>query len=237
MAAVCRRCRPLVTITVPPEVERMVRIGARALDRAGLVHAYGHVSHRLGDDRFLVCAAKPMRTIGADDAGTIVPIDGALPDGVLGEVRIHQSIYRVREDVNAVCRVMPPTVVALSVLRVTPRPRHGFGAFFAPAPPLFDDAQLIRDQPRADGLAAMLAGNPAIVMRANGAVTVGASMPAAVAFAWFLEEAARVEHVALLHRADADLGLSLEEVDARRKLDGRVIERMWEYLSHGDEEL
>ena len=137
-------------------MEREVRVAARALGRAGLVHAYGHVSRRIDRDTLLVCAAKPLSTIEPGDAGTLVPVTGPLPDGVLGEVRVHQQIYQRRADVGAVCRVMPPIVMALSVLRITPGPRHGFGAFFAPHPPLWDDARLLRDDARAERLAAML---------------------------------------------------------------------------------
>ncbi|HKY93099.1 MAG TPA: hypothetical protein VJM11_18760, partial [Nevskiaceae bacterium] len=77
----------------------------------------------------------------------------------------------------------------------------------------------------------------AIVMRANGAVVVGATLVEAVALSWFLEEAARVE-VGLMQmgRDGDDTLLDEEEVLARQVTAGRVYERMWEYLSHGDPE-
>ena len=87
--------------------EVTVRKAARALARAGLVGAYGHCSVRLSDDESLVCASKAMGTILPTDAGTVVPISGPLPEGVLGEVRVHQQIYRHRPDVGAICRVFP----------------------------------------------------------------------------------------------------------------------------------
>ncbi len=93
-----------------------VRKAARALVRAGLVGPYGHCSVRISQSQLLVCAAKPMGTILAGEAGALVPIDGALPEGVLGEVRVHQQIYQRRPDVNAICRVLPPQVMAMSVL-------------------------------------------------------------------------------------------------------------------------
>ena len=77
-------------------MERQVRLAARALARGALVHAYGHCSARRDAARFIVCAAKPMGIIAAGEAGTVVPVDGPLPQGVLGEVRIHQAIYRRR---------------------------------------------------------------------------------------------------------------------------------------------
>lgn len=120
--------------SAPHEHHRELRIAARALARGHLVHAYGHCSLRLDADHFLVCAAKPMGTITPDDDGTVVPVSGALPEGVLGEVRIHQQIYARRPDVGAVCRIMPPQIGVLALLKRTPKPRHGFGAYFAPGP-------------------------------------------------------------------------------------------------------
>lgn len=101
------------------EMQSELRMAARALARHGLAHAYGHVSRRLDADTFLVCAARPMALIGPADAGTVVPVKGALPEGVLGEVRIHQQIYARRPDVQAVARTMPPALMALGTARRT----------------------------------------------------------------------------------------------------------------------
>ncbi|HMP56345.1 MAG TPA: class II aldolase/adducin family protein, partial [Novosphingobium sp.] len=115
-------------MTAPPDRQDLVQQAARALGRAGLVHAYGHCSVRLDEARFLVCAAMPMGLI-ADEPGTVVPIAGPLPEGVLGEVRIHQAIYARRPDVGGLCRIMPPAVMALSTQGIVPAPRHGIGAY------------------------------------------------------------------------------------------------------------
>lgn len=220
-----------------PEQQRQLRIAARALARGGLVHAYGHCSLRLDTNHFLVCAAKPMGTLLPTDPGTVVPVRGDLPDGVLGEVRIHQQIYARRPEVGAVCRIMPPNIGLLALLRRTPRPRHGFGAYFAPCPPLWDDPRLLRDDAAATRLAAQLDSNSALVMRANGAVVVGTDLVEAVALSWFLEEAARVEVGLMNMGQDGDHTLlSADEVSARQVTAGRVYERMWEYLSFGDVE-
>jgi HCOMODA/2-hydroxy-3-carboxy-muconic semialdehyde decarboxylase len=219
------------------ETHRQVRLAARALARGHLVHAYGHCSARVDERTFLVCAPKPMGTILPSDRGTTVPVEGPLPDGVLGEVRIHQAIYQRRTDVRAVCRIMPPQLGLLSLLRRTPRPRHGFGAYFAPAPPLWDDPRLLRDDAAAGRLAAQLGSANAIVMRANGAVVVGGSLVEAVALSWFLEEAARVEvGLAQLRSDGPETLLTPDETVARQVTAGRVYERMWEYLTFGDPE-
>ena len=217
--------------------QRELRIAARALARGNLVHAYGHCSMRLDAHRFLVCAAKPMGTITPGDAGTLVPVVGALPDGVLGEVRIHQQIYARRAEIGAVCRIMPPQTGLLALLRRTPRPRHGFGAYFAPGPALWDDPRLLRDDAAAARLTEALGSAKALVMRANGAVVCGENLVEAVALSWFLEEAARVEVGLMQMHQDGDHTLlTPEETTARQVTAGRVYARMWEYLSFGDPE-
>jgi len=224
--------------SAPEAQQRELRVAARALARGNLVHAYGHCSRRLGADEFLVCAAKPMGTILPGESGTVVPVTGALPDGVLGEVRIHQAIYARRPEIGAICRIMPPQIGLLALLRRTPRPRHGFGAYFAPRPALWEDPRLLRDDAAAGLLADTLGAGKAIVMRANGAVVAGESLVEAVALSWFLEEAARVEVGLMQMNQDGEHTLlTADETTARQVTAGRVYERMWEYLSFGDPEL
>ncbi len=218
-------------------LQRLVRVAARGLARANLVHAYGHCSARIDSDRFLVCAAKPMGTIAVGEDGVVVPVSGALPEGVLGEVRIHQAIYARRPEIGAICRIMPPQIGLLSVLRRTPRPRHGFGAYFAPGPQLWADPRLLRDEEAAGKLADRLGLGKAVVMRANGAVVVGETMIEAVALSWFLEEAARIEVGLIQMGEDGEHTLlNPDETKARQVTAGRVYERMWEYMTHGDPE-
>ncbi|MDB5978173.1 MAG: dhbB [Nevskia sp.] len=220
-----------------PEQQKELRLAARALARGNLVHAYGHCSLRLDAAHFLVCAPKPMGTILPGEQGTVVGVDGPLPDGVLGEVRIHQAIYRQRAEIGAVCRIMPPQLGLLALLHRTPRPRHGFGAYFAPMLPLWDDPRLLRDDDAAARLVRHMAASKAIVMRANGAVVAGVNLTEAVALSWFLEEAARVEVGLMQMGQDGEHTLlSADETVARQVTAGRVYERMWEYLTFGDPE-
>jgi HCOMODA/2-hydroxy-3-carboxy-muconic semialdehyde decarboxylase len=209
--------------------EDLVRRAARALADAGLVHAFGHCSMRLGESEFLVCAALPMGRID-DEAGTVCPIDGPLPDGVLGEVRIHREIYRRRPGVGGVCRIMPPALMALSVAGIVPRPRHGIGAYFDRLP-LWGDPRLLRDDSAAAALADLLGEAPAVVMRGNGAVTAGDTLEQAVTLAWFLEDAARIERdVRAMGLADLGL-LDADEIRDRQVWSGGVVERMWRHLT------
>ncbi|HEV7336199.1 MAG TPA: class II aldolase/adducin family protein [Bosea sp. (in: a-proteobacteria)] len=212
--------------------EDLVRQAGRALSRHGLVHAYGHCSLRLDAGHFLVSPAKPLGLVANDDACSVVPLDGPLPDGVLGEVRIHREIYRLRPEVCGVVRSMPPRVMTLGTARITPRARHGFGAYFAPQPPLWDDPQLLRSDEQAAALAEQMGPARAIVMRGNGAVTAGTSLEEAVVLTWYLEDAARVEFEARA-AGIAESGVILSEAEAAQRATwaGAIRERMWAHLT------
>jgi HCOMODA/2-hydroxy-3-carboxy-muconic semialdehyde decarboxylase len=213
--------------------QRLVQQAARGLARGGLVHAYGHCSIRLTAEHFLVCAARPLELVG-DAAGTVCLVDGPLPDGVLGEVRIHQQVYALRPEVGAVCRIMPPAVMALSTQGVVPRPRHGIGAYFADLP-LWPDPRLLRGDAAARALTEMLGQAPGIVMRGNGAVVVGETIQQAVTLAWFLEDAARVEREVRAMGFDPEQGLlDAAEIRDRQVWAGQVAERMWDWLTRDD---
>lgn len=220
-----------------PAVQRRVRVAARALGRHGLAHAYGHCSARLDAHTLLVCAPKPMALIEPSDMGSVVPIEGGLPSDVLGEVRIHQQIYRRHPAVGAVVRCMPPALMALGTAGLVPQVRHGLGAYLGGRVALWDDPQLIRDDASAAAVAEALASGHAIVLRGNGVVVAAATLLDAVVLCWYLEDAARLE---LTVRAAGLLApsqvLSAAECDRRATRSGEVFERMGMYLSAGDPE-
>lgn len=221
-----------------PDLARTVRIAARALGKHGLVHAYGHCSARLDADTFLVCPARPMGLVEPGESCTPVPVDGPLPDGVLGEVRIHQHIYRTRPEAGGVVRYMGPNAMALAALARSPKPRHGFGTYFAPEVPVWDDIQLIRDDEKAKGVVATMGANAGVLMRGNGAVTAGESLIEAVVLAWYLEDVCRVELEALkTGLADIAPTIAPDAAAARATKAGMIFERMWDHLTAGDPEL
>ena len=218
-------------------LSRTVRISARSLGRAGLVHAYGHCSARLDQDHFLVCPARPMAQIAPGEACTLVPVRGPLPDGVLGEVRLHQQLYARRPECGGVIRFMGPNVMALAALGRVPEMRHGFGTYFAPRVGMWSDVQLIRDDARAAGAIDAMGDSAGLLMRGNGAVVAGASLEEATGLAFYLDDMCRIELAALA----AGLGqtapvISPDEAAARATRAGRIFERMWDHLTFGDPE-
>jgi HCOMODA/2-hydroxy-3-carboxy-muconic semialdehyde decarboxylase len=215
---------------------RELRMTSRALARAGLVHAYGHCSSRIDGRQFMVSPAKPLGLVLPGDAPVVVPVSGPLPGGALPEVIAHQNIYRLRADVSGIVRFQSPHIMSLSALGRTPRALHGFGAYFAPHPPMHEDPRLIRDAASGVAVAEKLGPARAIVMRGNGAITVGASIAEALVMAWYLEDAARVE-LAVLSTGLQAKEYSPAEAKDRAVTAGRLVERMWDWLTAGDPEV
>ena len=225
-------------MSASPALQRELRIAARAFGRHGLAHAYGHCSVRLDEHQFLVCAARPMGLISAGEPGIEVPVDGALPQGVLAEVRLHQQIYRRRPQAHAVARSMPPSLMALGTARRTPRPRHGIGAYFGAGAALWDDPQLVRDDERAAGVVDAMGDRNAVVMRGNGVVVAAESLAQVLTLTWYLEDAARLE-LAVLAAGLEEASVVLDEGECARRATaaGGIFERMWDHLTAGDPEL
>lgn len=218
-------------------LQRQLRVAARSLARAGLVHAYGHVSFRENDEFFWVTPSVPLGCVPVNADNQQVPINGPLPEGVLGEVRIHQCLYQQQPKVGAVARIMPPATMTLSTQGATPRCRHGLGAYFANDIPLWQDPRLLRNDAAAAALAERMGDRPALIMRGNGAVVAGASLEEALSYAWFLEDSARVELQIRSAGFDPESGqLSEQEIRDRQVTSGNVFGRMWQFLSDGDPE-
>ena len=217
------------------ELARTVRMTARAMARHGFVHAYGHCSARIDAYSFLVAPPKPLGLVQPGEACTVVPIDGALPEGVLGEVRIHREIYRRRPDVSGVVRAMPPHAMFLAAMMRTPKPRHGFGAYFWPGLPLWPSPQLLRNDEQAAALAEHMGNSRAILLRGNGAVVAGTTPQQAAVLTFYLEDMCRQE-LAALAVSNSEPILTAEEAAERATWTGGTLERMWSFLTADDPE-
>lgn len=218
---------PLATLS------QRIRVACRAVGRAGLSHAYGHCSARLDAQSFLVSPAKPLLLVSDRDALVRVAVDAPLPPGALPEVRLHQRIYRCRADVGGIARFQSPKLMSLSTMGRTPEARHGLGSYFAPRAPLWPNPRLARDDASAAAIAAALGSARAVVLRGNGALTVGRTLEEATVLAWFLEDAARVE-LDVLATGVPGCVFDPDEAADRAITAGNLFERMWDWLVAGD---
>jgi HCOMODA/2-hydroxy-3-carboxy-muconic semialdehyde decarboxylase len=214
----------------PKLVGELVAAG-HALARAGLVTAFGHVSARLTGERLLITPPVPLGGLSPNDDWTELDVGaGSLPPGVPREAWIHTAIARRRSDVGAICRAQPPVATALASAGLPILALHGQGALVGSRIPVFDDAALVRDLERASALADRLAAAPALLLRGNGAVTVGTDVGEAVARMWVLEASARMNAVAAA--AGTPTALSEEEQSTWRSAAPELLGRIWAHLRH-----
>jgi HCOMODA/2-hydroxy-3-carboxy-muconic semialdehyde decarboxylase len=202
---------------------------AHALSRAGLVTAFGHLSCRTAPGRLLITPpVAPGRIASSMEWVELDVESGSLPAGVPREAWIHLAIARVRPDVGAICRAQPPVATALASAGVPIVPLHGQGTYVGALVPVFDDAVLIRDETRAVELARELGPSPALILRGNGAVTVGADVGEAVARMWVLEASSQINSVA--SAAGKPAALSRSEQEAWQGIATEILGRIWDYL-------
>ena len=207
---------------------------AQILSRARLVHGFGHVSVRTPAGFLLTPVSPPLGKVGAKD---ICPLgaDGAPLDGdgrlVPLEAPMHAAVYAARPDVGAICRIHGRAAAAWSVRREPPPLLHGFGGIVEPVA-IWADPDLIADAAAGSGVAATLAEAPAILLRGNGGLTVGASLPEAAARAWCLEDRCEIAE----RTAGAGIPFSADELARRSRWYVKETARLWTWLlgTYGD---
>lgn len=202
---------------------------ALVLAAEGLVDAFGHVSARTPENTILITPPRPLGTLGA--ATELLEFRlGAddLPAGVPREAWIHWAIYRRRKDVAAICRAQPPSVAGAVGGGLTIRALHGQGVFVGAEVARHEDARLVRDRRGAEALAESLGDGWAVVMKGNGAVTVGANAGAAAARMYVLEASARMNATAAA--SGTRMPLTEAEVAAWQGVSPEILGRLWNHL-------
>ena len=108
------------------------------------------------------------------------------------EAWLHTAIMKAKPAVNAITRIHARVANMFSVTGRKLEPVHNHGSFFAGGVPVFQTPDLIANAALGDAVAAVLGDSPAVLLRGNGQVTVGRTIPEAVMMAIYLEEAADI---------------------------------------------
>lgn len=215
------------TPTIAP-LRNEVAEAARALSRLGLVTSYGHVSARAGTT-MLITPAADLGTV--DESGIVeVPLDvDGLPAGAPAEAWAHLALYQARPDAAAVARAQPAAAFAAAAATRSLIPLHGQAAWLGESVPVHDSALLLRSPEAARRAASGLPAGEALLLRGNGALTLGASPGLAVARMWLLSAAC--ETFLAARAAGRMEPLSTEEVASWRAVGAELLPRLWRHLS------
>jgi HCOMODA/2-hydroxy-3-carboxy-muconic semialdehyde decarboxylase len=229
----------------PEALRGEVAEAANVLARLGLVTAYGHVSARAGESMLITPAADLARVTASGvievplaarsqpaetlPAGTLPA--GTLPAGAPAEAWAHLALYRARPDAAAIARAQPPGAFAVAAAVTLMVPLYGQAAWLGESVPVYDHAELLRSPDQAERAARCLPAGEALLLRGNGAVTLGASPALAVTRMWLLAAACDVYLAALAASgANPVTPLSAGEIASWRAVGGELLPRLWQHL-------
>jgi len=161
---------------------------ARVLSGLGLVTAYGHVSARAGAS-MLITPAADLATV-TESTVVQVPLDAsALPAAAPAEAWAHLALYRARPDADSIARAQPASAFAAAATTTSLVPLHGQAAWLGESIPVHGSAHLLRSAELAERAARSLPTGEALLLRGNGALTLGATPGIAVARMWLVSAA------------------------------------------------
>ena len=215
------------------DLKRDVISACRILGEQKLVEGFGHVSARLPDsESFLLTPRISLALVGEADLLTL-NLDGKVVEGhhpAPFEAWLHTAIMKSKPSVNAITRIHARVANMFSVTERKLEPVHNHGSFFAGGVPVFKRPDLISTAELGAQMTQELGDDPAILLRGNGQVTVGRTIPEAVMMAIYLEEAAVMLYGAL--QIGTPIPLSASESNQRRieALPPVDLERAWNFF-------
>jgi HCOMODA/2-hydroxy-3-carboxy-muconic semialdehyde decarboxylase len=213
-----------------PQLAGDVAAAARVLAALGLVTAFGHVSARSGGVMLITPAADLAGVTGS--AIVTVPLDlpdaGPLPAGAPAEAWAHLAVYRARPDAGAIARGQPASAFAAAAALGRLVPLYGQAAWLGASVPVHDSAHLLRSAELSRRAAADLPAGEALLLRGNGALTLGATPALAVTRMWLLAAACAAWLAAAA--AGPVTPLTAAEAESWRSVAGELLPRLWQHL-------
>ena len=220
-------------------IRKNLIIACRILSREGLVEGFGHISARIPDsDLFILTPRISLALVNEEDLLVLNP-KGEIVTGKSSpplEAPLHTAIFKGNAKVQAITRIHARRAGLFSVTDKKIEPLHNHGSFFFGGVPVFPRTNLISTPTLGQEVTDTLGNKPAILLRGNGQVTVGGSIPEAVMMAIYLEETAGIFYGAL--QIGNPITLSAEESASRQGevLPNVDLERAWNYYKNKIEE-
>jgi len=217
------------------QLKENVIYACRILSHQKLVEGFGHVSARIpGTELFLMTPRVSLALVRPEELLTM-NLQGKIVEGTHAapfEAWLHTAIMKAKPTVNAVTRIHARRANIFSVTDRKLEPVHNHGSFFSGGVPVFFKPDLISTRDLAEKVVQTLGDHPAILLRGNGQVTVGRSIPEAVMMAIYLEEAADILYGAL--QIGKPFPLTVDEAVYRQTeaLPPVDLERAWNFFKN-----
>lgn len=206
---------------------------SRILSQQKLVEGFGHVSARIpNSDHFIITPRISLALVQESELLTMNG-DGQVVEGRQAapiEASLHAVIMKAKPGVNAITRIHARVANIFSVTNRKLEPVHSHGSFFAGGVPVYAKPDLILTAALGAEVAQILDDKPAVLLRGNGQVTVGGTIPEAVMMAIYLEEAAQI----LFGAIQIGTPIPLTTVESKQRqveaLTPADMERAWNYF-------
>jgi len=207
----------------------------RVLSYRNLVEGFGHVSARIPGTDFLLLTPRIALALMTEADLLTLNLQGEIVEGTRAapaESWLHIALMKSKPRIGAITRIHARAANVFSVTDRKLEPVHNHGSFFAGGVPVFPKPDLITTAKLGNEVAEALGDKPAILLRGNGQVTVGRSIPEAVMMAIYLEESAEVLYGAL--QIGTPIPLTPDESKQRQieALPPVDLERAWNYFKH-----
>lgn len=215
------------------QLKNEVVSACRILSREKLVQGFGHVSARIIDSDLFIITPRISLALVTEAELLTMNLDGDLVAGdhpAPFEAALHAAIMRMKPQVNAITRIHARVANIFSVTDRKLEPVHNHGSFFAGGVPVFYRPDLISTAQLGEEVASTIGDHPAVLLRGNGQVTVGRTVPEAVMMAIYLEEAAEILYGAV--QIGTPIPLTIDEA-AKRQVEALPpvdLERAWNYF-------
>jgi ribulose-5-phosphate 4-epimerase/fuculose-1-phosphate aldolase len=215
------------------QLRKDVISAARVLSRQRLVEGFGHVSARIPDSELFILTPRISLAMVTERELLTMNLAGKVVEGQDPppfEAWLHTAIMKAKPQVNAITRIHARVANMFSVTDRKLEPVHNHGSFFAGGVPIFGTPDLISSRALGEAVAQAIGDKPALLLRGNGQVTVGRTIPEAIMMAIYLEEAAEILFGAL--QIGTPIPLTADESATRRTeaLPPVDLERAWNYF-------
>ena len=203
----------------------------RMLERAGIIDHNGHCSARRDASSFFINSGAAVRgALTADDI-VCVDLEGKLVEGSARpplEFHIHSELYRARPDIGAVMHTHPQWSTFLTMTGVPYQAVYAQGVLLGDLP-VMDSPLSVNTRTMGEKLAATIGKSPAALLKAHGAVTVGADVVEAFVLAAYLEENAYRQYMAM-QIGDPYVFTEAEQKACREKLwSPSLFKKTWDH--------
>jgi len=215
------------------QLKKDIISACRVLSHKKLIEGFGHVSARIPDSDLFLMTPRIGLALVRESQLLTVNLKGEVIQGkhpAHSETWLHTAIMKAKPGVNAITRIHARFANMFSVTDRKLEPVHNHGSFFASGVPVFHKPDLITTQKLGEDVAHALGAGPAVLLRGNGQITVGRTIPEAVMMAIYLEEAAEVLYGAL--QIGTPIPLTSAE-SARRQVEALPpvdMERAWNFF-------